>query len=74
MNTGTISSEVERITATSVPIVMTRPEKSVAAMAENPHCGTAPSAAPTAGPAAPARETISSMRFPAECSSASIAR
>ena len=37
MNTGTISSEVERITATSVPIVMTRPEKSVAAMAENPH-------------------------------------
>ncbi len=52
---GSISSDVERNTANSVPSVMTRPAHSVAAAAENPHCGTAPTTAPTTGPAAPAR-------------------
>ena len=36
-NTGIISSDVERITAMSVPTLTTPPAKSVAAMAEKPH-------------------------------------
>ena len=54
---GSISSEVDRNTANSVPSVMTRPAHSVAAAAEKPHCGTMPTSAPTTGPAAPARRT-----------------
>ena len=71
---GSISSEVDRNTANSVPSVMTRPAHSVAAAAEKPHCGTMPTSAPTTGPAAPARRTASSALSPALCSSHSIAR
>ena len=49
-NSGSISSEVERNTATNVPKVTTRPAYSVAAIAEKPHCGTMPSNEPTTGP------------------------
>ena len=71
---GSISSDVDRNTPTSVPSVITRPAYSVAAIAENPHCGTMPSSAPTTGPAAPARRTAALTRSPAACSSASSAR
>ena len=55
MKMGSISSDVERNTANSVPNVMTRPAHSVAAAAEKPHWGTTPTTAPMNGPAAPAR-------------------
>ena len=73
-NSGSISSEVERKTATSVPSVTTRPAYSVAAIAENPHCGTMPNNDPTTGPAAPARLIAPLTRSPATCSSVSRAR
>ena len=47
---GSISSLVERNTATTVPIVITRPAKRFAAMALNPHCGSAPRRPPISGP------------------------
>ena len=46
---GSISSDVERKTASSVPIEISPPEYRLAAAAENPHCGTTPTAAPAAG-------------------------
>ena len=74
MKMGSISSEVERNTAISVPNVITRPAYSVAAAAENPHWGNTPSTAPIAGPAAPALRIAASALSPALCSSASMAR
>ena len=43
-------------------------------MAEKPHWGSAPRAAPTTGPALPERSTIARTRSLAECSIASMAR
>ena len=74
MKMGSISSDVDRNTANSVPSVMTRPAQSVAATAENPHCGTTPTTAPTMGPAAPARCTAACALPPVLCSSHSITR
>lgn len=71
---GSISSEVERNTANSVPSVITRPAYSVAAAAENPHWGTTPRNAPTMGPAAPACRMASWVLPPVLCSSHSMAR
>ncbi len=65
---GSISSDVERNTATKVPSVTMRPAYSVDAIAEKPHCGTTPKMAPTAGPAAPARRIAAFTRLPAACS------
>ena len=73
-NSGSISSEVERNTATNVPKVTTRPAYSVAAIAEKPHCGTMPSSEPTTGPVAPARLMAPLTRSPATCSKVSRAR
>ena len=38
-------------TAINVPIVIIPPEYRLAAITENPHCGTHPTTAPTTGPA-----------------------
>jgi hypothetical protein len=73
-NTGIISSDVARMTETSVPADTTRAAYSVPAIAEKPHCGSAPSRAPTMGPDLSARAMMRSVRPPAACSSASIAR
>ena len=62
------------MTAMSVPTVITRAEKSVAAMAENPHWGSAPSRAPTMGPDLSALAMMRSALPDALCSSASMAR
>ena len=50
MSTGRSSSEVERKTARSVPVVMTPPAKNDAAAADTPHCGIAPASPPATGP------------------------
>ena len=46
---GSISSEVERNTASSVPRDTTRPAYRLDAAAEKPHSGTTPSTAPKMG-------------------------
>ena len=71
---GSISSEVDRNTAKSVPSVMTRPAHSVAATAEKPHWGTTPRKAPTMGPAAPACRIAAWVFSPVLCSSHSMAK
>ncbi|MBR6839760.1 MAG: hypothetical protein IKM82_04140, partial [Oscillospiraceae bacterium] len=52
---GSISSEVERNTAISVPLVISPSVNRLAVAAENPHCGITPSALPMACPHFPAR-------------------
>ena len=51
---GSISSEVDKNTATSVPIVMIPPEYRFEAATENPHCGKIPATPPAIGPSLPA--------------------
>ena len=51
---GSISSEVDKNTATSVPIVMIPPEYRFEAATENPHCGKIPATPPAIGPILPA--------------------
>ena len=58
---GSISSDVERKTAMSVPLV-TRPlTYRLAVAAEKPHCGITPRTDPRTGPSRPARWTISTV-------------
>ena len=50
MNIGSISSDVDKYTAISVPNVITRPAYKFVADTENPHCGNAPNILPIIGP------------------------
>ena len=59
---GSISSEVDRYTAISVPTVMTRPAYRDEAPAEKPHWGNAPSRDPMTGPNRPDFRTRSVVR------------
>ena len=52
-NTGIISSEVDKKTASKVPMVTTFPAYKLAAAAEKPHCGKAPNNPPKMGPIFP---------------------
>ena len=52
---ASISSEVDRKTASSVPTVMTPPAYRLDAAAEKPHCGRIPVNAPGSGPHLPER-------------------
>ena len=71
---GSISSEVERNTAISVPLVISPSVNRLAVAAENPHCGITPSALPMAGPHFPARWISAMVLSSARCSSSSISR
>ena len=71
MNSGSISSDVDKNTANRVPSVMARLAYSADPAAENPHWGTAPNNAPTNGPAMPAFFTKTAALSPALCSSIS---
>ena len=71
---GSISSEVERKTASNVPIVMIRPAYRLAATVEKPHWGTTPSRPPTRGPKRPAFFITASVCPSRWCSRYSIAR
>ena len=65
---GSISSEVERNTARSVPIVMAPAAYRLEAAPEKPHWGIKPRAAPRAGPAPLDRCSRRAIRPPAWCS------
>ena len=71
---GSISSDVDRTIATSVPTVITLPVKRFAAAAEKPHCGIAPTSAPGIGPSTPARFIMLAVFSDALCSINSIRR
>ena len=50
INIGSISSDVDKYTAISVPNVITRPAYKFVADTEKPHCGNAPRTLPIIGP------------------------
>ena len=74
MKIGSISSEVDKNTAASVPAVIRPPAKRFAAAAENPHWGNTPIIPPNSGPAFPAFRMVAWVRLPVLCSSHSITR
>ena len=74
INTGNISSDVERYIAIRVPNVITLPAYRLDAAAENPHCGNTPSIAPKNGPAFPEFLIILLVLLLVLCSRYSIAR
>lgn len=71
---GSISSEVDRNTARSVPMVMVPAAYKLEAAPENPHWGTKPNAAPRAGPAPLDRWRQRPSRPPAWCSRYSMSK
>ena len=74
MRMGSISSEVDKKTASSVPSVITLPEKKLAAAAEKPHWGISPSTPPRRGPHFPALRIIPFVLSLVRCSMYSISR
>lgn len=50
INIGSISSEVDKYTAISVPNVITLPAYKFVADTEKPHCGNTPNMLPIIGP------------------------
>ena len=73
MNIGSISSDVERNTAISVPTEITPPAKRLDAAAENPHWGSIPAAPPISGPKRPAFSSMAVVLFSVLCSIYSMA-
>ena len=69
---GSISSDVDRYTAISVPMVIILPEYRLEAAAENPHWGMIPNNAPQMGPDFFAAPILALPASPALCSISSI--
>ena len=61
-SSGSASSEVDKKTASRVPRLMSPAAYRLEALAEKPHWGMQPSAAPTSGPAFPMPEMAFSIR------------